>query len=78
MLSKSIIYFLLEDIILSFSKRRYRTSLSTRAGTGTSVVTVHAKTKSTQIPVRYSVLSVNNKPYSKKTALFTVDPVTGS
>lgn len=70
--------FLLEDIVLSFSKRRYRASLSTRAGPGTTVVTVRAKTKSRYIPVRYSVLSVNDKPYSKKTALFTVDQVTGS
>ena len=76
---KSIIYFFfLEDIVLSFSKRRYRASLSTRARPGTTVVTVRAKTKSRHIPVRYSVLSVNDKPYSKKTALFTVDQVTGS
>lgn len=68
----------IEDVVISFSKRRYRTSLSVKAAPGASFLTVRARADNTQIPIRYSIRLINNKPYRRQTALFEVDPVTGT
>ena len=70
--------FLSEDIVISFSKKRYRTSVPVTARLGTSIVTVQASARNSQESIHYSISSVNSKRYGDKTALFQMDPVSGS
>lgn len=66
-----------EDILISFSKKRYRASVEVTAPLGTSIVTVRASAGKSNRPVHYYIASVNGKPYNAETALFDMDPVIG-
>ena len=70
--------FVSDDVVVSFSKKRYRATVPVTSRPGTSIVTVQASTGNTQIAVHYSILSVNRKPYSGKTTLFGMESVTGT
>ena len=70
--------FVSDDVVISFSKKRYRATVSVTSRPGTSIVTVQASTGNSQIAVHYAILSVNRKPYSGKTPLFGMDSVRGT
>ena len=74
----SFCWFVTDDVVISFSKKRYRATVAVTSRPGTSIVTVQASTGNTQIAVYYAILSVNRKPYSGKTTLFGMDSVTGT
>jgi len=72
-----LLIFISENILISFSKKRYRASVEVTAPIGTSIVTVRASAGKSNRPVHYYIASVNNKRYNAKTAFFDVDSVTG-
>lgn len=67
-----------EDIAISFSKKRYRSSVQITAPPGTSILTVRASARNSRRVFHYSIASVNKKPYNDKTAFFEVNPSTGT
>ena len=70
--------FVSDDVVISFSKKRYRATVPVTSRPGTSIVTVQASTGNSQIAVHYAILTINRKPYSGKTTLFGMDSVTGT
>lgn len=67
-----------EDIAISFSKKRYRSSVQITAPPGTSILTVRARARNSRRVFHYSIVSVNKKPYNDKAAFFEVNPSTGT
>ena len=66
-----------EDIVISFSKRRYRASVQVTAPIGTSIVTVRASAGKSNRAVHYYIASVNSKLYNTEKALFDMDSTIG-
>lgn len=63
--------------MISFLKKRYRTSVEVTAPVGTSIITVHASTGNSKRSLRYYIVSVNGKRVNAKSTLFDMDPVIG-